>query len=382
MDTTSPTITVMDTTPPIISVIVPCYNVENYLKQCLTSILAQTFSAIEIICINDASTDASLAIMQGFAADDVRMRIIDKPNEGYGASCNRGLDEARGTWVAIVEPDDWIEAPMYERMLDFAAGFDEKIDIIKTPYWRIWMPDTDIEHKFNCSYRRRIKPPQQPFTLAEASHLITHHPSIWSALYRREFLEEHHIRFNEYPGAGWADNPFLIETMVQAKNIVYLDEPFYCYREETPEKAAQFVRQSTLLPFDRWHDMMDLLDRLGVTDESIIRALYSRAFTYHAGIIEVVPLENEAVLSATERLFQRMDPELVLSDDELSPSSKKMFCDVLSLPYPRISGMRYTLRLIAKGFYNLRNVGLGFTWYQVKEYFAKRRSRISESVNE
>ena len=154
---------------PLISVIIPIYNAEQYLGQCLDSVKGQTYRNLEIICLNDGSTDNSLEIMRKHAAQDERIRVIDKRNQGYGASCNRGLDEAHGTYISIVEPDDWLEPRMYEDMLAFANQFEEPIDIIKTAYWRIWLPDTPKQRKLNCSYKDRIHPPAQPFAIKDAA---------------------------------------------------------------------------------------------------------------------------------------------------------------------------------------------------------------------
>lgn len=91
----------------LVSVIVPTYNTEAFLDQCLLSIRNQTHTELEIpYCVNDGSTDGSLAIMQRHAAEDARIRIIDKENGGYGAGCNRESPRARGGWVSIIEPDD------------------------------------------------------------------------------------------------------------------------------------------------------------------------------------------------------------------------------------------------------------------------------------
>ena len=92
----------------LVSIIVPIYNAGPYLEQCLDSIVGQMHDNLEIILLNDGSTDNSLSIMQRYAANDNRIKIIDKQNQGYGATCNRGLTEATGTWISIVEPDDWI----------------------------------------------------------------------------------------------------------------------------------------------------------------------------------------------------------------------------------------------------------------------------------
>ena len=92
----------MPSNNPLVSIIVPIFNAEPYLKQCLYSILAQTYRNLEIICLNDGSTDNSLATMQAYAKQDERIRVIDKQNQGYGATCNRGLSEATGTWISII----------------------------------------------------------------------------------------------------------------------------------------------------------------------------------------------------------------------------------------------------------------------------------------
>ena len=91
-----------------VSVIVPSMNVERTLDAALSSIERQTYPDIEILALNDGSTDGTLAVMQAHAARDPRIRVIDKQNEGYGATCNRGIDMAEGDYIAIVEPDDWI----------------------------------------------------------------------------------------------------------------------------------------------------------------------------------------------------------------------------------------------------------------------------------
>lgn len=365
----------MKTSPSQLSVIIPIFNAEPYLEQCLDSVLAQTHRDLDVICLNDGSTDNSLAIMQAYAERDERVRVIDKPNQGYGATCNRGLEEARGAWIAVVEPDDWIESGMFADMLTFAATLGQPVDIVKTPYWRIWMPDTPEQRKLNCSYRSRIKPPRQPFAIRDAAHLLTHHPSIWSAIYRKGFLDDRGIRFREYPGAGWADNPFLIETLCQTDRIAYLDTPYYCYREETPEKSKSFALNNTLLPLERWNDMLDALERIGVRDEAVLRAHNSRGFTYLSGILEEVPLANDDVREAATHMFERMDADLVLSDAEISPGCKRMFAELRGMSEPHISRLPYAWGLVKQGLYNLKNVGPSFTCFMLSSYVKKKGKR-------
>lgn len=352
--------------PELVSVIVPVFNAERTLRQCLDSILGQTHTSIEVLCIDDGSTDGSGALLDEYAAQDARVRVTHKPNGGYGSACNAGLAEARGAWISIVEPDDWIEPRMYERMLAFAAPFTEPIDIIKTPYWRIVNPDTPEQCKLPCRYAGHVKPPQQPFTIGEAARIMRHHPSIWSALYRTSFLRDHAIRFPEIPGAGWADNPFLIETLCQAKTIVYLDEAFYCYREDTDEKNAAFAQKNPMMAFERWHDISDLLERLHVTSPAVWSIQYKRAFRY-LGIVEAaVGADAPGVPEATLALFERMNPEGVFAEPDISPAQKRRFAQALGLPDPKPSRVRYALWLAKQAFEELRQTGLKQTLHTAK----------------
>lgn len=362
----------------LVSIIVPIYNAGPYLEQCLDSIVGQKHNNLEIILLNDGSTDNSPSIMQRYATNDNRIKIIDKQNQGYGATCNRGLTEATGTWISIVEPDDWIEPGMYSDMLAFENGFAQAgtpLDIVKTPYWRIWMPDTKQQRKLNCSYKSRIHPAKQPFAIADAAHLLCHHPSIWSAIYRKSFLDDHGIRFKEIPGAGWADNPFLVETLCQTGRIGYFDTAYYCYREETPEKSKNFAHTNTLLPLERWNDMMDVLERLNVTDERILRAHNSRGFTYLSGIIEEVDLTHDDVRAAAKHMFERMNANLVFTDNEVSPGMKRLYANLRGIPCPKINPLPHMTGLIGQGIYNLKNTGVSNTLFATRNYLAKRSRR-------
>ena len=116
-----------------VSVIVPVYNVENYLKQAISSVINQTLKEIEIICVNDGSTDSSKAILDEYQKSDDRIIVVNKSNKGYGAACNTGLKLARGKYVAILEPDDFIDAEMYENLYSLAQSCDA--DMVKSAFY-------------------------------------------------------------------------------------------------------------------------------------------------------------------------------------------------------------------------------------------------------
>ena len=349
-----------------VSVIIPAYNVESSLDECLSSVRAQTHRDLEIICLNDGSTDGSLDIMRKHAAEDDRVVVVDKKNEGYGATCNRGIDLARGGWIAIVEPDDWIEPLMYERMLAFASSLGAQCDIVKTPYWRVIDADTPDEHTLHCKYHGRVNPKRQPFAVAEAPALIRYHPSIWSALYRSRFLREKGIRFHEIPGAGWADNPFLMDTLCQTNAIVYLDEPFYHYRENTPEQEERMILRDPLMPLSRWSDILDILEQLGIADEAIVEETYRKGFNYFWRTTQYTG-RTEEVMAAAREAFGRLDPDRVFASKIIAPEDKRLFAELRGIPCPKIDTGYWRRAQLQEFVYTLRSTGVKHTLKMVKK---------------
>lgn len=350
----------MPVTAEKVSVIVPIYNVERFLPQCLESIRSQTYSNLEIICVNDGSTDGSLRTIRDFADRDPRFVVIDKQNEGYGAGCNQGIARATGDWISIVEPDDWIEPTMYEDMLSFASTFGE-VDIVKTPWTDITNWDNPAnEGRRRCPFKGNISTTKKAFRVSNEPILLECHPSIWSAIYRRDFLLEHQIRFMEIPGAGWADNPFLIETMCQAKKIVYLDKTFYNYRCDLPGSTRNHTSDVAIArPFDRWDDMLAVLRRLKVEDPSILCAHYIRGFNYVFGAIADDGWGNPIVKERTAKMFRAMDAGLVAHIQEISPARKEFFFSVRGENCPKISTLPWLKHLVKETGVTLRYDGLG-----------------------
>ena len=188
---------------PEVSVLVPIYNVERYLRTCLESLRMQTFKDFEVICINDGSTDNSRAIIQEFLDVDPRFRVIDKDNSGYGASMNRGLREARGRYVAILESDDFFELDALARLHE--ASVAAKADVVKANFWLYWSCPEERRELFRAVDAREAA---GIFAPLDDVALFFRKPSIWSALYGRSFLERNGIWFLETPGASYQDAGF------------------------------------------------------------------------------------------------------------------------------------------------------------------------------
>lgn len=216
----------MSSSNPAISVLVPCYNVEKYVAECIDSILAQDFEDYEVICLNDGSTDSTPEILHRYADEDSRIRVIDKPNSGYGASMNRGLDEARGEYIAILESDDFIEPNALGSL--YTAAKLNNARAVKANFYFYWSkPEPRNEkNELICESAPELVNPR------EFHELFWYMPSIWSALYERAYLDENGIRFLETPGASYQDLAFTFKVWACADRIVLLKDAFVHYRQD------------------------------------------------------------------------------------------------------------------------------------------------------
>lgn len=221
---------------PKVSVLVPICNVENYLAQCLDSLVNQTLQEIEIICINDGSTDNSLSIIKEYAAKDGRLVVIDKPNSGYGDSMNQGLAIAKGEYIGIVESDDFADVDMFERLYRFTQLGN--IDIVRSNYYEYWDDKGDAAF-FEADITRYDK----VISLSDEPGMLLMPPAIWSAIYRKKFLLENDIRFLPTPGASYQDTSFFIKTLCKAQKIVYTKNKYLHYRQDN---VSSSVKQCSL----------------------------------------------------------------------------------------------------------------------------------------
>ena len=224
---------------PAVSLLVPVYNVEKYLSRCLESARDQTLENIEVICINDGSTDRSPEIIREFVEADARFRSVDKENSGYGASMNMGLRAARGKYVGILESDDFIEPQFLEILFNTAEK--NKAEVVKSNFFFYWSSPKEKNELFELvtpSMANRLVSPQ------EEQDIFYLKPSIWSAIYRRDFLLENSIDFLETPGASYQDAGFNFKVWASAVRVVYLHEAYLHYRTMRARRstlAAKFI---------------------------------------------------------------------------------------------------------------------------------------------
>ena len=217
-----------------LTILVPVYNVEEFLPLCLESIANQSFRNFECLLINDGSTDNSLEILEKFVKSDKRFRLINKKNSGYGASLNLGLEEAKGEYIGIVEPDDFIHRDFFDILLEH----DD--DVVKTSlmyfYGKTWK--TIPERVFH-EVRKDFPSNGMKIRPNENKRIFIVNPTIWSAIYKREMLEKNKVKFLETPGASYQDAGFQFKAFASAKSIFCIEKPLYYYRVDNEKSSVK-----------------------------------------------------------------------------------------------------------------------------------------------
>ncbi len=351
-----------------VTVVVPCYNTERFVDQALVSAEQNASCNMEILAINDGSTDGSLDILRAHAARDRRVRVIDKPNEGYGATVNCGIDEARGTYVAVLEPDDYVLPRTYDCLFDLASAHAMP-DVVKSAYWRTLSDGSGDGMRAYGYLHGRVSRVNERIRLADEPQLIQYHPAIWSALYAREFLNREHIRMKEVPGASWVDNPFCVETLVAARSIVYTDDAYYCYREDLA--GASSAHATSRMMIDRWNDREDVLDARGIADEGIRRANVIVGLRFLSAMLSMDVLQDDALAQDVHAMARRMDPRLVRDVHCISPG---VVAEALRLGDREIHGLskaRYAMHLAQESAWAVHYNGIRFLAHNLA--LARRR---------
>lgn len=206
---------------PKVSVIVPVYNVEAYLPECLDSVLSQTLTDIEVICINDGSPDGSLAILRRYEQADSRVKVIDKKNEGVGKARNDGIAAAKGEYIAFMDSDDWYpNHTTLETMYTAAKTHNVKI---AGGYYQKHHPNGTVED---------AKPSFDGLSFAvngKTAYKDYQYDYGYTAyIFETAMLQNNRILFPPY--GRFQDPPFFVQAMIAAGEFYALDAPTYCYR--------------------------------------------------------------------------------------------------------------------------------------------------------
>lgn len=204
-----------------VSVIIPVYNVEQYLEKCLDSIINQTLKEIEIICINDGSKDKSLNILQEYQRKDSRIKVIDKANEGVSIARNTGINAAVGDYISFIDADDWIQEDFLKELYDTAKAYNSDIacgNIIR-------VCNNKKRNKLIYTKKDYSNDPDIKNSLTK----IPIYNFVWNKIYKRETLAASGVKFPE--GRVYEDIIWSIQTVYYLNGVVTVPEAIYYYRK-------------------------------------------------------------------------------------------------------------------------------------------------------
>ncbi len=265
----------MDNVKPLVSIIVPVYNAEKTLRRCVDSIIAQTLKNIEIILVNDGSTDGSPDLLQKYARHK-NVKIIDKPNGGLSSARNLGLDNAFGEFVGFVDSDDWIQPDMYEELYQSALQNDS--DIVLSGHYRVSGNDI-TEYPLKLERNLFVDQDIVSYILIPMVGSDIHdkndlgiEPCVWRNIYKREVIEQNKIRFESERIYISEDILFNIDFLSNAKRLSIVPESFYYYVHNTVS-LTQIYRKDR---FDKecilYEHIIEKLKTIGIYDFSANRA--------------------------------------------------------------------------------------------------------------
>jgi len=254
---------------PKVSVIIPVYNLEKYVSRCLDSVIGQTLQDIEIICINDGSTDKSLDVLRDYETNDPRIRVFDKENRGQGVARNMGIGLAKGEYIGFVDGDDWVEADMYEAMYEAAKKNDADLHLCT-----IRRVDADgYELGIKCNYGRFIGEKSNDdalvFNIRDFADVFFQLERLsMNKIYKSTFLKNNKIFFSSI--RCYEDNIFHFRTMIEAKRISITRKPFYTYIINREGASSSKGKQLFAL-FDANREIKEYMDENDLEKELVYR---------------------------------------------------------------------------------------------------------------
>ena len=261
---------------PLISVIVPVYNVENYMRQCIDSLLNQTLSNIEIILVDDGATDTSPKICDEYARRYSRIKVIHKLNGGLGSARNAGMKEARGKYIGFVDSDDYVSVKMYETLLDVAET--NKADCAYCEFTRFWNDTVDV-----------TKPPKKTIKFYSDKEILdaylldrigcspsekedcSYGASVNLGLFRSDVIQRSKVEFVSEREFIAEDMIFDIDFIPYCKKIVHTNEVLYFYRFNPDSLTTRYVSDRFERNVALCNEMASRLDKTYNSDVYKIR---------------------------------------------------------------------------------------------------------------
>lgn len=264
---------------PKVSILIPVFNNACYLNECIESVRNQTLKDIEIIIINDGSTDMdAVKILIDFSNQDSRIKLINKRNSGYGHSMNIGIRAATGEYIGIVESDDYVLPKMYEKMYYIAQK--KSVDFVKCNF-----------KKFSGDRNERIF--EDLITVTDKNQynkILNAHENIYlmkmyntntNGIFKRKFLCKNNICFNETPGASFQDNGFWFQTYALSTKFYCIPDAFYMIRRDNPNSSVMSKGKVLAMSLE-YQYIRDFLKKHPEIESKFLKAFYLKKFNAYS----------------------------------------------------------------------------------------------------
>ena len=269
-----------------VSVIIPVYNAEKYLEKCLDSITRQTLSEIEIICVDDGSTDSSLEILERYAASDPRILIKRQQNLFAGAARNNGMDTAKGKYLVFWDSDDYFEKNALETL--YKKCEKEQADICLCGACTV-DGETGKRAVDETFLKRRFLPKGSVFSIKTNPEYIFNMASNtpWQRMFRAGFVEAHGLRFQDLRHAN--DTYFVLCAMFYAERITYTEKPLVNYRTNNALSVTGSASKDPLCAYKAYAAVYEKLGKAGLSGKAL-QSFHSKLLS---GLIREIMLQTD-----------------------------------------------------------------------------------------
>lgn len=285
-----------------VSVIVPVYNTEKYLEQCLNSILGQTLQKIEVICVDDGSSDGSVELIRGMAAEDERLKLLTQKNAGGGAARNLGMSRAKGKYLMFLDSDDFFHPQLLEKLVQRCEETGAQIGVCKA---RCYHEDLGFETPEPASMREEFLPDKEVFCWKDMPEGIfnTFHNWPWNKIFLHSFVREKNLSFQEIRRTN--DMYFTCTALMEAERVTALREELVWYRVGISGSCQTTNREAPLDFFYAFLALKEYLEEKGIFEK------VKRSFVNHALDGCIANLNSQENNRGQEALYDKLKGELL-----------------------------------------------------------------------
>lgn len=283
-----------------ISVLIPTLNSIQFLQDCIESVINQTLKELEIIIIDAGSTDGTLRLIEQYKKQDNRIQLLHSDQKSYGYQLNLGISFAKGEYIGVVESDDIIDVDMYRTL--FEATKREKVDFVKSGFINYALTATNKEMilEQNSIFKNVFGKVIRPFSYKS---LYLDDFYLWSGIYKKQFLVDNSIVFNESKGAAYQDIGFLFQVFVLAQKAIYLDACFYKYRRNNVNSSTYSKKAFSYLSGEYGYILNTFLKKNHTIDTDWTTYFYYKLFMQCCSRFRLLAYHDDELISVEKDIL-------------------------------------------------------------------------------